>query len=210
MLSFAAANVSLSKNGNTGKVAEDHKMYSDNLSSREKLRTALRQLWEDHIVWTRNVILNIADNLPGTDQAVNRLLKNQEDIGNAIKSYYGDQAGEKLTGLLKSHITIAAEVVTAAKKGEKAALDNSDKKWHSNAEEIAKFLSSANPNWKFEDLKSMMNDHLKYTTDEAVARIQKDYNADVKAYDKVHEEILMMSDDLANGIIKQFPDKFKD
>lgn len=186
----------------------EHTMDKPKLSKSEELRTNMRKLWEDHIVWTRNVILNITDGLPGTDQAVSRLLKNQDDIGDAIKPYYGSEAGKKLTSLLKPHITIAADVVTAAKKGDKGALDIADKKWHSNADEISAFLSSANPDWKLADMKTMMNDHLKYTTDEAVARLKKDYNGDISAYDKVHKEILMMSDMLADGIIKQFPDKF--
>ena len=54
-----------------------------------------------------------------------------------------------------------------------------------------------------------MHDHLKFTTDEAVARLHKNYDADVKAYDKVHEEILMMADMLTDGIVAQYPDKFK-
>ena len=71
------------------------------MSKQEELRAAMHKLWEDHITWTRNVILNIMDGLPGTDQAVTRLLKNQDDIGNAIKPYYGDAAGTELTRLLK-------------------------------------------------------------------------------------------------------------
>ena len=177
-------------------------------SKSEQLRMAMHKLWEDHIVWTRNVILNIMDDLPGTDQAVNRLLKNQDDIGNAVKPFYGEAGGKELTRLLREHITIAADLLKAAKAGNNSAFDATNKKWFTNADEISDFLSKANPNWKLADMKKMMHDHLTLTTDEAVARLKKDYAADVKAYDKVHDEILMMADMLTDGIIKQFPGKF--
>jgi len=179
-----------------------------NSSKSEQLRMAMHKLWEDHIVWTRNVILNIMDDLPGTEQAVNRLLSNQDDIGNAVKPFYGEAGGKELTRLLKEHITTAADLLKAAKAGNNSAFDAANKKWAANADEISDFLSKANPNWKLNDMKKMMHDHLTFTTDEAVARLKKDYAADVKAYDKVHNEILMMADMLTNGIIKQFPGKF--
>jgi hypothetical protein len=178
-------------------------------SSTVTLKTNIRKLWEDHITWTRNVILCLVDGLPGTDQAVKRLLQNQVDIGNVIKPYYGEAAGNKLTELLKEHITISAEVVNSAKAGNTSVLDVANKKWYANADEISDFLCKANPKWALADMKMMMNDHLKLTTNEAVQRIKKDYDADVVAYDKVHDEILKMSDMLAEGIVKQFPEKFK-
>lgn len=180
------------------------------ISKAEKLRTDMRKLWEDHVCWTRNVIFCLVDDLPGSDQAVERLMKNQNDIGDAVGSYYGNDAGKKLTDLLHEHIAGAAEVVKAARADDKVALKAASEKWDKNADEISEFLCSANPNWDLKDMKSMMNDHLKLTTDEAVARIKKDYKADIKAYDKVHDEILMMADMLSEGIIKQYPDKFKD
>jgi len=175
----------------------------------EKLHTNMRKLWEDHITWTRNVILCLVDNLPGSDLAVKRLLRNQDDIGDAIKPYYGDAAGKKLTDLLHDHITISADVVKAAKVNDKKALEDANEKWYNNADQISDFLSKANPSWKLEDIKMMMHDHLKLTTEEAIARIKKDYVADIKAYDNVHDEILKMADMLSDGIVKQFPDKFK-
>jgi hypothetical protein len=178
-------------------------------SNTATLKTNMRKLWEDHITWTRNVILCLVDGLPGTDQAVKRLLQNQVDIGNAIKPYYGEAAGNKLTELLKDHIIISAEVVNSAKAGNTSALDVANKKWYANADEISEFLCKANPKWALADMKIMMNDHLKLTTNEAVQRIKKNYDADVVAYDKVHDEILKMSDMLAEGIVKQFPQKFK-
>src|SRR5690242_13882690 len=87
----------------------------ENSTAAIELKTGMRKLWSDHVVWTRNVIFNIIDDLPGTDQAINRLLKNQDDIGNAIKPYYGEESGKELTNLLHVHITTAAALLKATK-----------------------------------------------------------------------------------------------
>ena len=132
------------------------------------------------------------------------------DIGNAIKPYYGNDAGDKLAALLKTHITTAADVVTAAKANNKAKLTEANKNWAANADQIADFLSGANPtNWPKAQMRQMMHDHLKLTTTEAVAQLNKDWKGSIAAYDKVHVQILQMADMLSDGIVRQFPDKFK-
>ena len=189
---------------------ENAKMMSPGVpGADDKLRTAMHTLWDDHVVWTRNVILCLVDDVPGGDQAVQRLLENQDDIGNAIKPYYGEDAGTKLSTLLREHIMIAADVVKAAKMDNKAALDKANKSWYANADTIATFLSNANSAWLKEDMKMMMHDHLQLTTNEAVARIKKDYDTDIKTFDKVDVQIAKMADMLTDGIIKQFPEKFE-
>ena len=170
---------------------------------------AMRKLWEDHITWTRVFIISAAADLPDKAAATERLLQNQAEIGNAIKPYYGDAAGDKLTSLLKEHITTAAEVVAAAKANDKAKLDDANKRWFANADQIADFLSGANPNWPAADMKKMMREHLDLTTAEVVARLKGDWKADVMAYDRVHEQILHMADMLSDGIVKQHTAKFK-
>ena len=171
---------------------------------------AMRKLWEDHITWTRVFIISAAGDLPDKATATDRLLQNQVDIGNAIKPYYGDAGGKKLTSLLKEHITTAAEIVAAAKAGDKAKQDDATKRWFANADQIADFLSGANPkNWPQAEMRSMMHDHLDLTTKEVVARLHGDWAGDVAAYDSVHQQILKMADGLSMGIVNQFPDKFK-
>jgi hypothetical protein len=169
-------------------------------------RNAMGKYWEDHITWTRLFI--ISDDLAMTTQ---RLLQNEVDIGNAIKPYYGDAAGDQLTGLLRDHILIAADVVAAAKAGDTARLNDQMARWQANADEIGTFLGTANPdNWPAADMKAMMRQHLDLTTAEVVARLHKDWAGDIAAYDNVHQHILMLADELTNGIVAQFPDAFVD
>jgi len=170
---------------------------------------AMRKLWEDHVQWTRNYIISFAADLPDTDLVAERLLKNQDDIGNAIRPLYGDEAGDQLTQLLRDHIMGAVDILTAAKAGDTAGMDTAVEAWRANGDDIATFLNGANPdNWPLDDLKSQMQMHLDLTLAEAQARLGGDWEADIAAYDHVHEHILGMADILSNGIIAQFPDMF--
>lgn len=171
------------------------------------LKEGMRKLWADHVVWTRTYIIAAVADDPSASSAAARLLKNQEDIGNAIVPFYGAPAGTKLTALLKDHINIAVEVVTAAKAGDNAKVSAADQRWKQNAADIATFLSGANPNWPRETLVSMLNEHLTLTTQEATARIKKDWAGDVAAFDKIFDQAMHMADALSAGIAKQFPDK---
>jgi hypothetical protein len=112
-----------------------------------ELKLAMRKLWEDHITYTRNFIISSLAGLEDADKVAERLLKNQDEIGAAIKPYYGDEAGTKLSALLRDHILIAVDVVKAAKAGNNDALNAAQKKWSANGKDIAAFLSSANKDW---------------------------------------------------------------
>jgi hypothetical protein len=170
----------------------------------------MRQLWEDHITWTRLVIVSISNDLPDTGATVGRLLQNQQDIGDAIKPFYGDAAGEQLSALLTDHILIAADILQAVKAGDNAALNEAIERWYANADNIAEFLHAANPEeWPLDEMKMMMRDHLDLTLQEAVAYLQGDHEASVAAYDEIHHQILHMADMLSEGIASQFPKSFK-
>jgi hypothetical protein len=178
-------------------------------SAAATLRQDMRKLWSDHVIWTRDYIVAAIGDQPDAQAAATRLMKNQDDIGAAVASFYGKAAGDKLTALLKEHISIAVDIIKFAKAGDKASQQQADAKWHRNGEAIADFLSQANPNWPRQTLVDMMNTHLSTTTDEVVARLTKNWDADARAFDRVYTHILAMSDALADGIIKQFPEKFK-
>ena len=174
------------------------------------LHDGMRRLWEDHITWTRLAIISLTTGSPDTEATVGRLLKNQTDIGNAVKPFYGRKAGNELTSQLRRHILIAAEVIAAAKAGDSAKLADAQARWAKNGDDIAAVLASVNPRyWKLAAMKAELRMHLKLTTDEAVARLQGDWNADVAAYEKIHTHMLHLSDVLSDGLMKQFPRRFR-
>jgi hypothetical protein len=175
-----------------------------------QLREGLRKLWEDHITWTRLFIISAAEGLKDADVTAQRLLRNQDDIGNAIKPYYGEAAGAELTKLLREHILTAADLLGAAKAGDNAKVAKTKTAWYANADAISDFLAKANPeNWPAPAIRKHMKMHLDLTLDEAVARLQGRYADDISAYDKIHVAILELSDALAAGIVAQFPDRFE-
>ena len=174
------------------------------------LRQDMRRLWEDHIVWTRLAVISLTTDAPDTEATVGRLLQNQTHIGDAVKPFYGIAAGNELTRQLRLHILIAAEVVAAARSGDAAELADAQARWQANADDIAGVLASVNPRfWPLETMKAEMRMHLDLTTQEVVARLQENWDADVAAYDRIHDHILHMSDLLSTGLIKQFPKRFR-
>ncbi|OLS40968.1 glycosyltransferase [Bacillus sp. MRMR6] len=178
--------------------------------SEVKFHNEFRRLWFDHVLWTSNYITS-ATTAGSEDQkqVLARLLRNQEDIGNAIKPIYGEDAGKKLTDLLKEHIVIAGKIVDAAKAGKGDMVKQLDKEWHRNADDLAAFLSGANPNLKMVDLKKLLYRHLELVTNDLSASLVKDWDSRITAIDEGVTHIIIMSDAISTGIVKQFPEKFR-
>jgi hypothetical protein len=192
-----------------GQTAHAHQHAKSVTAKELKLRNDMRKLWEDHVTWTRLAVISLTSGTADTNATVARLLRNQTDIGNAVKPFYGRAAGAELTRLLKEHITVAAALITAAKAGDKPAQAAAQTRWETNADQIARFLSRANPHWKLGPMRSMLRDHLRLTTREVMARLQRNWTADVAAYDEIHRQALHMADMLSTGIVGQFPKRFR-
>ena len=177
--------------------------------SKTEFQDAMRRLWSDHVAYTRLFIVSAAAGSADKDATTQRLLQNQTDIGNAVADFYGRDAADKLTALLKDHILIAANIVTAAKAGDNAKVTSENARWRSNATDIARFLHGANPkHWPEAALQSAMFAHLDQTLSEATNELKGNYAGSIKDYDQAMDHILMMADTLSSGIVAQFPAKF--
>ena len=189
--------------------AANREQCSALLSRQLGLRSSMRQLWDEHVMLTRLYIVSAIDDMPDKQAVTDRLLQNQVDIGNAFKPYYGESAGTKLTALLTEHIVQATEVLAAAKSGDTSRLDKATSSWTANADSLAVFLDAANPdNWPQSAMRPMLNEHLNLTISEVRARLSGDWEADLSAFQRIHEQALEMADGLSTGVIAQFPEQF--
>lgn len=165
-----------------------------------------RSTWE----WTRLAIVNFASGSDGFDTTAGRLLQNQVDIGNAIKPFDGEAAGARLTTLLQSHITEFVGLFQAAKAQDAAALELAKTAVYANAQEIADFLAAANPgNWSQDEMRSMMREHIDQTISYGSAELTGRYAEGIATYDLAEQHMLMMADELSDGLINAFPGRFR-
>lgn len=194
--------------GDRAAAADGH--HSSALSpAQAEFHDQMRMLWEDHVTWTRLAIVTFADGSDSFDATAARLLRNQDDLGDAIEPFYGDAAGDQLTALLRDHILIAVQLLQAAKAGDQQAFEEANADWYDNADEIADFLASANPrHWPRDTMRAAMKGHLDQTLAEASHELSGQYAASVAAYDEIHHHILAMADLLSDGIIRSFPNRF--
>jgi hypothetical protein len=214
LVATASAALALAFGGGHGALGHSngHAHGAERGLSAQKLafHDGMRKLWEDHVTWTRLFIVSASADLPDKQATTERLLRNQDHIGNAIKPYYGRAAGNRLTALLKEHIVGAADLLAAAKAGDQPAVKRASAAWYRNGNQIADFLHKANPrNWRRGEMRKMMREHLDLTLAEAVAHLTGDYRADVRYYDRIHRQILGMADMLSGGIMAQFPKRFR-
>jgi hypothetical protein len=173
------------------------------------LHDNMRVLWQDHGTWTRLAIVSFADNSPDLQVTQDRLLANQRDIGNAVKPYYGEDAGNKLTTLLQQHIQTAVGVLKAAKTGNPAEVDQAKAAFYANGNQIVDFLHGANPgNWPADAVQNMMKIHLDQVVEMGSDELTHHYAESVGVWNGYRDHILAMADTLSDGIVKQFPNRF--
>lgn len=181
--------------------------------AKAELWAAMGTQWSYHARYTREyyvaAILGAA-NADAADAAAARLMKNQEDIGNVFAKYYGTDTGDKVANLRKEHITIATELVAAAKAGDKTKLTDANDRWRQNSADLAKVLSVANPEYfPYDKTLQLLNQQLTLFTTAVTSFINGNYPQSIADNEAYYQAVQAMVGYFGNGIVEQFPDKFK-
>lgn len=164
----------------------------------------MRMLWQQHIFWTRMVILSIIHDLPELESATQRLLRNAADFAGALQPFYGEATARAFENLFRDHITIAAEYVNAANAGDTQQINTIWERWVDNANRIADLMGNINPNWTAEDWSAMLVEHLELLANNVNDLIEQNYQAAVDGFDDIEMQAMEMADMMAEGIALQF------
>lgn len=176
----------------------------NNLTTKISLIILFRELWEEHIFWTRNFIISTISELDDLEFVTNRLLQNPTDFANVLKLYYGPEIANEFERLFREYLTIAASLVNHAKAGDTEAANEDRENWYKNADEIAAFLAKINPYWNMKKFLSLFYQHLKMTENEATYRLTGKYAQDIINFDLIQADALKMADIMSYGILEQF------
>ncbi len=172
-------------------------------------RAALRDLWVGHIFWVRETVVHLAaKNTDAAKVAEQDVVANAKQIAAAIEPFYGKPAADQLFNLLAGHygaIKKHAQATLANNAGDaKKALDEA----LANAGEIAKFLSSANPNLPEATLRSLLTAHGGHHVQQNQQIAAHKFAEEAKTWEAMKNHLYAVADALADGLAKQFPEKF--
>jgi hypothetical protein len=179
-----------------------------------ELKMALRALYIDHIFWVRDLVVSTRlREKPAMSEADEYGTKNAEAIGRSVAPFYGQAAGEKFAALFGEHYSAVKAYMNATFannfKGnaalKKAALDKLTK----NANDISVFVSSANPNLPKATVYGLVSTHVQQHVMSIDATAKKDWSGEADMWEPMVKVVYSLSDALAEGIAKQFPDKFQ-
>jgi hypothetical protein len=169
-----------------------------------------RDLWVGHIFWVRNVVVEtFAGNKKAAAAAEKEVVANAKAIAASIEPFYGKAASDQLFTLLAGHWSAIKGYLDAAHGGDKAGMDTSLKQLLANASEIAQFLGGANPNWSVNTLKGLLEAHGAHHVQQIGEFRSRQFDAEAKTWAAMVQHMYVIADALADGIAKQFPDKFR-
>lgn len=172
-------------------------------------QAALRDLWLEHVIWARNVAEARLDGDAAEARAAeDQVVANARAIADSIAPFYGQAASDRLFELLAGHWGAVSGFLDAARAGDRPGEDAALGRLLANADEIAKFLSGANPNLPFDALRGLLAAHGAHHVQQIRQLKAGRFAEEAKTWAAMKDHMYVIADALAAAIAKQFPEKF--
>lgn len=172
-------------------------------------KMALRDLWVEHVFWIRNYVLAThAHDSAQAKAAEQEVVANAKALSAAIIPFYGQAASDSLFKLLAGHWTAVRDYNSAALAKSKPDQEKASAGLVNNAREIAKFLSSANPDLPQDAVFGLLSAHGAHHIAQIDGITGKDFASEAATWRAMRSHMLMISDAITDALAKQFPARF--
>lgn len=168
------------------------------------LNNDMRKAWQQHNYWARMYMTSLYNTLGDLNEVGTRLMQTPEDIASVYDKFYPLSVINQLTALLTEHTRLTGEVMKATQHPEMAGMENVERQWYQNAEQVAKLLSSINSEYSYDDILKALTRHLDMTKRQMLAALNQEFDEEIRIFDESENQILEMADYLTNGLLEQF------
>jgi hypothetical protein len=174
-------------------------------------KMALRDLWVEHTFWIRSYVLAThAGDKAQQRTAEAEVLENAKALSQSIAPFYGQAASNSLHGLLAGHWSAVRAYNTAVLAKSKTGQDKAIADATANAHAIAKFLSGANPNLPEDAVFALLAGHFGHHVSQITQISSNDFQAEAATWHVMRHHMFMISDAIADALVKQFPKRFEE
>jgi hypothetical protein len=171
--------------------------------------SALRDLWLGHVFWVRNVVLaTFNKNASAATAAEQQVVANAQAIAAAFAPYYGAPAKDALFKLLAGHYAAIKAYLVATAAGDAPGQSTATQSLTANAEEIAAFLSKANPNLPKDAVSGLLLAHGGHHIQQILDVKDAKYEAEAKTWEEMKSHMYVIADALTDALVKQFARRF--
>lgn len=182
-------------------VARDQKTF--------QTAVALRDLWLGHIFWVRNVSVAAIDkNESAIKASEKQAVANAQAIAASIEPFYGAAANDRFFKLLAGHYGAVKAYLVAAVAGDASAQAKATQSLTSNADDIATFLSKANPYLSKDAMQGLLLAHGGHHIQQIQQLKDRNYEAEAQTWDEMKKHVYQIADATADALAKQFAKKF--
>ena len=169
----------------------------------------LRDFWLGHIFWVRNVSVAAIDkNNSATKAAEQQAVANAQAIAASIEPFYGAAAKDKFFKLLAGHYGAVKAYLLATVAGDAPAQAKATQSLTANADEIATFLSGANPYLPKDAVQGLLLAHGGHHIQQIQQLKDRKYEAEAQTWEEMKKHVYQIADATAAALAKQFAKKF--
>jgi hypothetical protein len=153
----------------------------------------------------RNVSVAVIEKNPSAMKAAEQqVVANAQSIADLIEPFYGVAAKNDFFELLVEHYGAIKAYLQATTSGESLAQDVATRSLTANADELAEFLSKANPYLPKDALRGLLLAHGGHHLQQIQQLKDRQFQAEANTWDEMKDHVYQIADATAAALAKQF------